>query len=138
MLKGARDNHLRNTLAFFNILWSFTISALMLLVKSIFQLLKMMMNCLCGTVGLTKEKHLALFLARTIVRDPLHREFPRAWFEPAQDLSSGLVEWSCAVNITISPRGYDAVIAVSLQIKTLSLFVFLSAFKTTVTMRLHN
>ena len=29
---------------------------------------------------------------------------PQAEFEPAQNLSSGLVEWSCAVVITTTPR----------------------------------
>ena len=29
---------------------------------------------------------------------------PRAGFEPAQNLSSGFVEWSCAVVITTTPR----------------------------------
>ena len=43
---------------------------------------------------LTNERRLALFPAGTIVRDPHHRESPtrRAGFEPAQNLSSGLVE----------------------------------------------
>ena len=52
----------------------------------------MMMNCFA--VWLTDERRLALFPAGTIVRDPHHRESPtrRAEFEPAQNLSSGLVE----------------------------------------------
>ena len=29
---------------------------------------------------------------------------PQAGFEPAQNLSSGFVEWSCAAMITITPR----------------------------------
>ena len=57
-------------------------------------------------VWLTDERRLTLFPAGTIVRDPHHRESPtrRAGFEPAQNLSSGLVEWSCAVVITNTPR----------------------------------
>ena len=57
-------------------------------------------------VWLTNERRLVLFPAGTIVRDPHHRESPtrRAGFEPAQNLSSGLVEWSCAVVITTTPR----------------------------------
>ena len=60
-------------------------------------------------VWLTDERCLALFPAGTIVRDPHHRESPtrRAGFEPAQNLSSGLVEWSCAVVITTTPRRSD-------------------------------
>ena len=50
---------------------------------------------------LTDERRLALFSAGTIVRDP-HQisNTLRAGFKPAQNLSSGLVEWSCAVVIT--------------------------------------
>ena len=60
----------------------------------------------------TDERRLALFPARTIVRDPHHREYParRAGFEPAQNLSSGLVEWSCAVVITTTPRCHKMVL----------------------------
>ena len=53
----------------------------------------MMKNCFCGMVA--DEKRLALFLAGTIVRDPHHHESPtrhKQGFEPAQNLSSGLVE----------------------------------------------
>ena len=46
---------------------------------------------------------LALFPARTIVRDPHHRKFPTRR-EQHQNLSSGLVEWSCAVVITTTPQ----------------------------------
>ena len=57
-------------------------------------------------VWLTDKRRLFLFPAGTIVRDPHHRESPTRWagFEPAQNLSSGLVEWSCAVVITTTPR----------------------------------
>ena len=43
---------------------------------------------------MTMNCFLALIPAGTIVRDPHHRESPtrRAGFEPAQNLSSGLVE----------------------------------------------
>ena len=53
----------------------------------------MMMNCFCGMVD-RRKAFIALFPAGTIVRDPHHRESPtrRAGFEPAQNLSSGLVE----------------------------------------------
>ena len=48
----------------------------------------MMMNCFCGMVD--RRKAIRLISIDT----------PRAVFEPAQNLSSGLVEWSCAVVIT--------------------------------------
>ena len=47
----------------------------------------------------TDERRLALFPAGTIVRDPHHRESP-THREQGLNLSSGLVEWSCAVVIT--------------------------------------
>ena len=58
-------------------------------------------------VWLTDKRREALFPARTIVRDPHHRESPRwlqAGFEHVQNLSSGLVKWSCAVVITTIPQ----------------------------------
>ena len=59
-----------------------------------------MMNSFCGMVG---KRCLVLFPAGTIVRDPHHCESLtcRAGFESAQNLSSGLVEWSCAVVIAL-------------------------------------
>ena len=59
-------------------------------------------------VWLTDERLLALFPAGTIVRDPHHRksstrreqDYHLNYHEPAQNLSSGLVERSCAVVIT--------------------------------------
>ena len=52
-------------------------------------------------VWLTDERYLALFPAGTIVRDPHHRESPTRHAQGLNlrrtNLSSGLVEWSCAV-----------------------------------------
>ena len=47
----------------------------------------------------------ALLPAGTIVRDSHHRKSPTPWtgFEPAQNLSSDFVEWSCAAVITTTP-----------------------------------
>ena len=65
----------------------------------------MMMNCFCGMVD--RRKVVSLISSR----DHCQRSSPsrifdmaRAGFEPAQNLSSGLVEWSCAVLITTTPR----------------------------------
>ena len=65
----------------------------------------MMMNCSCGMVE--RRKTFSVISSR----DHYHRsspsrvpDTPRAGFEPAQNLSSGLVEWSCAVVITTTPR----------------------------------
>ena len=56
-------------------------------------------------VWLTDKRRLALFPAGTIVRDPHQRESPTIR-EQDLNLSSGLVEWSCAVATTTTPRRY--------------------------------
>ena len=74
--------------------------------------LMMMMNCFCGMVD--RQKAFSLISSR----DHCQRsspswisDTPRAGFEPAQNLSSGLVEWSCAVVITTTPRCHPEDIA---------------------------
>ena len=65
----------------------------------------MMMNCFCGMVD--RRKAFSLISSRDhCQRSSPSRisDTPRAWFEPAQNLSSGLVEWSCAVVITTTTR----------------------------------
>ena len=64
-----------------------------------------MMDCFCGMVD--RRKALSLISSR----DHCQRSSPsqisdtlRAGFEPAQNLSSGFVKWSCAVMITTTPR----------------------------------
>ena len=64
----------------------------------------MMINWFCDMVD--RWKVFSLISSR----DHCHRsspsrisDKPRAGFEPAQNLSSGLVEWSCAVVITTTP-----------------------------------
>ena len=61
----------------------------------------MMMNCFCGMVD--RRKAFSLISSR----DHCQRSSPswisntlRAGFEPAQNLSSGFIEWTCAVVIT--------------------------------------
>ena len=65
----------------------------------------MMMNCFCGMVDQRKAfslisswDHCQRFLTLRI------SDMPQAGFEPAQNLSSGFVEWSCAVVVTTTPR----------------------------------
>ena len=65
----------------------------------------MMMNCFCGMVD--RRKAFSLIYSRDhCQRSSPSRisDTPRAGFEPAQSLSSALVEWSCAVVITTTPR----------------------------------
>ena len=56
-------------------------------------------------VWLTDGRYLALFSAKTTVRDPHHHksDTPQVGFETAQNLSSGFVEWSCSVVLTTTP-----------------------------------
>ena len=64
-----------------------------------------LMNCFCVMVD--RRKAFSLISSRDhCQRSSLPRisDTPRAGFEPAQNLSSGLVEWSCAVVITTTPR----------------------------------
>ena len=69
--------------------------------QSIKQLIKEIVNCFCGLVDRWK--------GFSLISSPDHcqrsspsriSDTPRAGIEPAQNLSSGLVEWSCAVVIT--------------------------------------
>ena len=69
----------------------------------------MMMNGFCGMVDGRK--------AFSFISSRYHcqrswpsriSDTPRAGFEPAQSLSSGLVEWSCAVVITTTPRRHNS------------------------------
>ena len=63
----------------------------------------MMMNCFCGKVD--KAKVFSLISSQ----DHCQRSSPSriSDTEPAQNLSSGSVEWSFAVVITTTPRRYD-------------------------------
>ena len=73
--------------------------------------LVMMMNCFCRMVD--RRKAFSLISSRDhCQRSSPSRisDTPRAGFEPAQDLSSGLVEWSCTVAITTGPQGYSSYI----------------------------
>ena len=60
----------------------------------------MMMNCFCGMVD--RRKTFSLISSRDhCQRSSPSRisDTPRVGFEPAQNLSSGLVEWNCAMNL---------------------------------------
>ena len=68
-------------------------------------IMMMMINCFCGMVD--RRKAFSLISSRDhCQRSSPSRisDMPRAGFEPAQGLSSGLLEWSCAVVITTKPR----------------------------------
>ena len=65
----------------------------------------MMMNCFCDMFDWRKAFRL-ISSRDHCPRSSSSRisDTPRAGFEPVQNLSSGLVEWSCAVAITTTPR----------------------------------
>ena len=75
---------------------------------AVVQFLMMMMNCFCGMVDWRKAFSL-IFSRDHCQRSSPSRisDTPRAGFEPAQNLSSGLVEWSCVAVITTTPRRHD-------------------------------
>ena len=65
----------------------------------------MMMNCFCGLVDQRKAFSLISSQDHCQRSSPLQiSDMPQAGFEPAQNLSLGLVEWSCAVVITTTPQ----------------------------------
>ena len=67
-----------------------------------------MMNCFCGMVDQWKAFSLISSRDHCQRSSPSRiSDMPRAGFEPAQNLSSGLVELSCAVGITITPRRHE-------------------------------
>ena len=68
-------------------------------------MMMMMMKCFCGMVD---QRKAFVFISSW---DHCQRsspsqipDTPRAGLEPVQNLNSGLVEWSCAVAITTTPR----------------------------------
>ena len=64
----------------------------------------MMMNCFCGMVD--RRKTFSLISSRDHCQRSSPSRIsntPRAGFEPAQNLSPDLVEWSCAVVTTTTP-----------------------------------
>ena len=64
-----------------------------------------MMNCFCDMVGQRKAFSLISRRDHCQWSSPSRiSDTPQAGFEPAQDLSSGLVEWSCTVVINTSPQ----------------------------------
>ena len=73
-------------------------------------MMMMMMNCFCCMVD--RRKAFSLISSR----EHCQRSSPsqisdtlRAGFEPAQNLNSSLVKWSCAVVITTTPRRHNIV-----------------------------
>ena len=68
-------------------------------------MMMMMMNCFCGMVD--RRKAFSLISSRDHCQrsSPLPiSDTPQAGFQPVQNLSSDLVEWSCAVVLTTTPQ----------------------------------
>ena len=79
-----------------------------LILRMLMRIMMMMMNCFYGMVDRWKVFSL---ISR---QDHCQRSSPsqisdtrRAGFEPAQNLSSSLIEWSCAKVITTTPRRHN-------------------------------
>ena len=67
-------------------------------------MLMMMMNCFCGMIDWSKVFSLISSWDHCQRSSPSRiSDMPRAEFEPAQNLSSGLVEWSFTVVTTTTP-----------------------------------
>ena len=65
----------------------------------------MMMNCFCGMVDRRKAFNLISSWDHCQRPSPSRiSDTPGARYEPAQNLSSGFVEWSCAALIITTPR----------------------------------
>ena len=78
------------------------------LVMMMMMMMMMMKNCFCGMVD--RGKVFSLISSRDHCQRSSPSRIsntPRAGFEPAQNLSSGLVEWSCSVVITTTPRRHE-------------------------------
>ena len=76
----------------------------------------MMMNCFCSMVH--RRKAFSLICSRDycqISSSSRISDTPRAGFEPAQNLSSGFIEWSCAVGMSERIDAEDLPMAVSTE-----------------------
>ena len=68
------------------------------------QMMMMMMNCFCGMVDWRKAFSLISSWDHCQRSSPSRiSDMLQAGFEPVQNLSSGFLEWSCAVVITTTP-----------------------------------
>ena len=68
-------------------------------------IIPLFLNCFCGMVD--QRKVFSLISSRDHCQRSSPSRIsgtPRTGFEPAQNLSSGLVEWSCVVVIITTPR----------------------------------
>ena len=80
------------------------------LLGSNFWRMMMMMNCFCGMIDRRKASSLISSRDHCQRSSPSRiSDTPRAGFEPAQNLGSGLVEWNCAVVITTTPRRHFSI-----------------------------
>ena len=89
-------------------------------------MMMMMKNCYCGMVD--RRKVFSLISSRDHCQRSSTSQIsdtPRAGFEPAQNLSSDLVEWSCAAVITTTPRRHSLFLNLFLTVATLT-FLFLN------------
>ena len=73
-------------------------------------IMMMMMNGFCGMVDWRKAINLIASRDYCQRSSPSRiSDTPRAGFEPARNLNSGLVQWSCAIAITTAPQGHKEI-----------------------------
>ena len=92
------DNGLRHERVNLRIVSSFSIFC------QLYRWIELMMNCFCGMVD--RRKVFSFIFSRDHCQRSSQlwiSDAPRAGFEPAQNLNSGLVEWSYAVVKTTTP-----------------------------------
>ena len=81
---------------------------MMMMMMMMMMMIRMVMNCFCGMVDRRKTSSLISSRDHCQRSSPSRiSDTPQAGFEPAQNLSLGLVEWSCAVGITTTPRSHN-------------------------------
>ena len=100
-----------------------------LVLMMMMMMMMMMMNCFCGMVD--RRKAISLISSRDHCQrsSPSSISYkPRAGFETAQNLSSGFVEWSCAVVITITPQRQWGICILSNNEKFVYLRMFLRKY----------
>ena len=72
------------------------------------QMMMMTMNCFGGMVDRRKAFSFISSPDHCRISSPSRiSDTPRTGYEPARNLSSGLVKWSCAVVVTTTPRRYE-------------------------------
>ena len=107
-----------------------------MMIMMMMMMMMMMINCFCGMVDQRKAFSLISSQNHCQRSSPSRiSDTPWAGFEPAQSLRSGLVQWSCAVVITTTPRRHISSCTSYFWVKIL--LVKLKNLHTSVCLKLH-